>query len=49
VSAGQFLCKAGFSETTLYKYLEEGRKIVERIKPQQAIETTPPDVRKLAE
>lgn len=40
---------SGFSETTFYKYLEEGRRIIELIKTQQVIENTPPEIRKLAE
>jgi hypothetical protein len=40
---------SGFSETTLYKYYDEGKKIIEMLKFHQAIETTPPDVKQLAE
>ncbi len=40
---------SGFSETTLYKYLEAGRKIIGLITTQQVTGNTPPEIRKLAE
>ncbi len=40
---------SGYSETTLYKYYDEGKKIIEIQKSQQPIETTPPDVKQLPE
>lgn len=40
---------SGFSDTTLYKYRDEGKIILEKIKSQQAIETTPQEVKQLAQ
>ncbi|MGI8542152.1 MAG: hypothetical protein ACR2MD_01575 [Aridibacter sp.] len=40
---------SGFSETTLFKYLEEGKKIIETQQSHRLAETTPPDVKQLTE
>lgn len=40
---------SGFSETTLFKYLEEGKKIIEIQQSNRLAETTPPDVKQLTE
>ncbi len=40
---------SGFSEATLYKYNDEGKKILEMLKSQQIIEATPPDTKQLKE
>lgn len=40
---------SGFSETTLFKYLEEGKKIIEIQQSHRLTETTPPDVKQLTE
>lgn len=40
---------SGFSEPTLYKYLENGKKIIETVKEQQLLENTLPEPKQLAE
>ena len=40
---------SGFSETTLHKYLEEGKAIIEIHKSPQLSQGTPPEVKQLAE
>jgi len=40
---------SGFSEPTLYKYLEDGKKIIETVKEQQLLENTLPEPKQLAE
>lgn len=40
---------SGFSETALYKHLEEGEKMVEMWENQQSLDSTPPEPAQLAE
>lgn len=40
---------SGYSETALYKYLEEGKKVLEGARLQKAIDTTPQEPQQLAE
>jgi hypothetical protein len=40
---------SGFSEPTLYKYLEDGKKIIETVKEQQLLENTLPEPKQLEE
>ncbi len=40
---------SGFSESTLFKYYEEGKDIIKFLKTQQVIENTPPETKQLTE
>lgn len=40
---------SGYSETALYKYLEDGKKVLEHWRNQKKIETTPQESKQLAE
>ncbi|MBK8465321.1 MAG: hypothetical protein IPL32_05775 [Chloracidobacterium sp.] len=40
---------SGYSDAALYKYLDEGKKVLERARKQKAIDTTPQESKQLAE